>query len=84
MNFEDLRFEVEEATGLLPCVADSLSVLHEELEHNLCLRENSTGGMGCYLRLCSPMHLSILELDRIKNELDSIIAKAYEQKKEEE
>ena len=36
MNFEDLRFEVEEATGLLPCVADSLSVLHEELEHNLC------------------------------------------------
>ena len=52
MNFEDLRYEVEEATGLLPCVADSLSVLHEELEHNLCLRENSTGATCACVVLC--------------------------------
>ena len=78
----ELLSKVETAIGFLPCAIDSLDVLRDEMEHSLCLREERTGGMGYYLRLCGAMQLALLELGRIDKELNAVISATYEQRKE--
>lgn len=77
----DFVHDMEDISSFLPCVADALNILHEELEQNLMIRQNYSGDMGNFLRISSAMIPALAELDRIRDGLDSIVAAAYEQKK---
>lgn len=73
--------DMENITSFLPCVADALNILREELEQNLTIRQNYSGDMGNFLRISSAMVPALAELDRIREGLDAIVTAAYERKK---
>lgn len=73
--------KVEDSTGFMSCALNALWLAQMDLEHNLMIRNASTGGMGYYLQVCSAMVPAIRELDRIREELDAIIEAAYKQKR---
>lgn len=73
--------DMENITSFLPCVADALNILREELEQNLMIRQNYSGDMGNFLRISSAMVPALAELDRIREGLDAIVTAAYEERK---
>jgi len=84
MNHETFQIidRVESNTAFLTCAVEAFALLHETLEHDLCTREQTQGGMGYCLRVCSSMVPVLRELRRISEDLDAVVAAAYEQKKE--
>lgn len=77
----DFLDEVECIAAFLPGVADALGILHEQLEHNLMIRNSYSGDMGNYLRITSAMVPALAELDRIREGLDAAVNAAYEEKR---
>lgn len=73
--------DMENITSFLPCVADALNILREELEQNLMIRQNYSGDMGNFLRISSAMVPALAELDRIREGLDTIVTAAYEERR---
>lgn len=80
-NF-DFVSEVENLAAFLPGVANALSILRDELEMNLNIRQGYAKDMGFFLRISSAMVPALSELDRIRIGLDGIIETAYAQKEE--
>ena len=78
----DFVQDMENFVSFLPCVADALNVLHEELDVNLHIRQNYSGDMECFLRISNAMVPALAELDRVKEGLDAVVTAAYKQKKE--
>lgn len=77
----DFVQDMEDLAGFLPGVANALNILHDDLDNNLLIRQNWSGGMDCFLCISSAMVPALAELDRIREGLDAIVAAAYEQKK---
>jgi len=73
--------KMEDLAAFLPCVADALNILHEELDQNLLIRQDYSGDMGCFLRISSAMVPALAELNRIREGLDAVVTAAYKQKK---
>lgn len=73
--------DMEDITSFLPCVADALNILRDELEQNLMIRQSYSGDVGNFLRISNAMVPALAELDRIRDGLEAIVTAAYEQKK---
>lgn len=73
--------DMEDITAFLPCVADALNILHDELDQNLRIRQDRSDDMDYFLRISMAMVPALAELDRIIDGLAATVAAAYEQKK---
>lgn len=78
----DFLVEVECVAAFLPCVAEALDLLHEELEQNAVLCSKRYKNMGGFRRISNAMVPALHELNRLQMDLNAAIQTAYEQKKE--
>lgn len=84
MERKDLLQDAECATMCLTSAIKAFQIILEDMERDLLAQER-TGcslGPGHALECCDAMHTVLRELYRTDEELDAIVAEAYEQQKE--
>lgn len=83
MERKDLLLDVECASMHLSSAIKAFQIILEDMERDLLAQKRAgcSLGPGHSLECCDAMHMVLRELYRMNEELDAIVAAAYEKKK---